>query len=74
MIQGTTNENGYIEANIPLTSKFIFSAIIIDNGYNCIPTRVEGDVYWFYVFGTSNGYVLPFKNRPFIIIYYYYDL
>lgn len=74
MITGTTNENGYIEANIPLTSKLIFSAITTDNGYVCVPTRVDGDVYWFYVFGTSNGYVIPYKNKTFIIKYYYYDL
>ena len=74
MITATTNENGYIATNIPLTSKFICSATVNGNGYVCVPVRVNGDVWWFYVFGTSNGYVVPTKNATFNISYYYYDL
>lgn len=74
MITATTNENGYIATNIPLNSKFVCSATTNGNGYACIPVRVSGDVWWFYVFGTSNGYVSPSINMSFQVNYYYYDL
>lgn len=73
-ITATTNENGYIATNIPLNSKFVCSATTNGNGYACIPVRVSGDVWWFYVFGTSNGYVSPSINMSFQVNYYYYDL
>ena len=71
---GTLTENGYLATSIPLNSKFIVSATCYDEaGYAAVPTRVNGN-WWFFVFGiTGYNYLSP-RSGYVEVQYYYYDL